>query len=246
MANSIHDGHRARMKQRFLQNGLSVFESHQVLEMLLFYVLPRRDTNPIAHSLLKEFGSLSDVLDADYTELCKIEGISKQAALFLTFCGDLVGRYMESKVEDETVFKETDDLRKYLEARFVIDTREKLCIACMNNRGKLLNCSTISEGSVNTTDLNLRAIIQTVLKYPTTTTVVLAHNHPAGYAVPSQADLDSTLQVKLALKGIGVRLIDHFIFAPNEYISLGTSPKYASHFASVMKDDGTIDFSAQT
>lgn len=243
MANSIHDGHRDRMKQRFLRNGLDIFEPHQVLEMLLFYVLPRRDTNPIAHALLKEFGTLSNVLDADYASLCRVEGISKQAALFLTFCGSLVGRYMEAKVSNETVFRNLDDMRKYLQARFVNATKEKLYVLCMNSRGKLLSCSMISEGSVNTTDLNLREIIQTVLKFPTTTTVVLAHNHPSGYATPSQADLDSTLQAKLALNGVGVRLIDHIIFSQDGYISLGSSPKYASHFASVMKDDGTVDWS---
>ncbi len=235
MANSIHDGHRARMKQRFLQNGLDVFEPHQVLEMLLFYVIPRRDTNPIAHALLEKFGSLSDVLDADYEHLRQVQGISKQAALFLSFCGDLVGQYMESKVSDECIFHNSKELSKFLQAKFFNETTEKLRLICLNNRGKLLNCSVISEGTVNTTNVNLRLIIQTVVNYPTTA-VVLAHNHPGGVAIPSAEDLESTLQVKLALNSLGIRLVDHMIFSQDDYISLRETPKYASSFATAVND----------
>ncbi len=241
MADTIHNGHRARMKNRFLQHGLDVFEQHQVLEMVLFYVIPRRDTNPLAHKLLEKFGNLSDVLDANYEHLCQVEGVSKQTALFLSFCGDLVGRYLESKVEDEYIFRNYEELGKFLQAKFFNETTEKLRLVCLNNRGKLLNCSVISEGTVNATSVNLRLLIQTAVSYPTTA-VVLAHNHPGGTALPSSDDYASTIQIRDALSSLDIRLVDHMVFAQDDYISMRKTPFFATAFVTKMSDDNVPDW----
>jgi DNA repair protein RadC len=229
------------MKDQFLKNGLDVFEAHQVLEMLLFYSVPRKDTNPLAHRLLDRFGGLSEVLDADYEQLTSVEGVSEHTAILLHFCRQLVRRYHREKVQENTVFNNLTEMGRYLQAQYVGETVEKLRIMCLNNRGKLLNCSIISEGTVTATSVDVRLIVQTVLRYPTTA-VIMAHNHPAGFALPSNEDYQSTILVRQALDMLGIQLVDHMIFALDDYVSMRQTPRFAGAFSPYARDNSAPDW----
>ena len=118
MGDNVHDGHRQRFKEQFLQSGLDGFNSHQLLEMLLYYSIPRKDTNPLAHRLMDTFGSLSGVLEAEYEELCRVEGVTPHTAMLLCFCGKLFWRYYQDKYEDGVILTGTQDFGNYLLPRF--------------------------------------------------------------------------------------------------------------------------------
>lgn len=241
MENGIHDGHRVRMKEQFLKNGIDSFEPHQVLEMLLFYSIARKDTNPLAHRLLDHFGSLTGVLNADYRQLLQVKGVSEHTASLLVFCRQLVGRYYRDLVDDSTIFNNVQEIGRYLQAQFLGEKEEKLRIMCLNNRGKLLHCSVISEGTVTATGVNLRLMVETVLRYPTTA-VVVAHNHPGGFAIPSPQDCDSTVQIRRALEMVDVQLVDHLIFAEDDYVSMRQTARYAGSFSPYARDNSAPDW----
>lgn len=241
MPDSVHEGHRARMKEQFVRNNIEFFDAHQVLEMLLFFSIPRRDTNPLAHRLIERFGGLTDVLEADYQQLCRVEGVSEQTAVLLTLCGQLIRRYQLEKVKDIQVFHTMDEIGNFLMTQFFGETQEKLRILCLNNRGELLNCSVVSVGTSTSTAVNTRAIVETVLRYATTA-VVMAHNHPAGFAIPSADDFDSTVLVRKALDTVNVKLADHLVIGNGDYVSMRQSPQFVSAFSSYTRDESLPDW----
>ena len=226
MGENVHDGHRQRFKEQFLKSGLDGFNSHQMLEMLLYYSIPRRDTNPLAHRLLDTFGSLSGVLEADYDELCRVEGVTPHSAMLLTFCGKLFWKYYQDKYADGVILTNSQDFGKYLLPRFFGMKNEAVILLCLDNRGKVLHCSTVVEGSVNATEISIRVILAEALRY-NATAVVISHNHPNGHALPSKEDLDTTRLIAKALAMVEIRLVDHLIVAEDDYVSMRDTPSFA-------------------
>ncbi len=233
MSQGIHDGHRDRLKQRFINHGLDSFESHQVLELLLFYAIPRKDTNPLAHELLNTFGSLPAVLDASVKDLCRVNGISEHSATLLRLCGELLKRYEEERLTKTTTFLTLDEVARYLYPKFLNQTREIAMLVCLNNRSELLGATMISAGTMVGTEANTREIIEQAVTHQATR-VVLAHNHPAGFATPSGTDLETTRRIINALKLVEVELLDHIIFAKDDYTSMRQSPQYAPIFSGMI------------
>ncbi len=241
MGDHVHDGHRLRMKEQFLKSGMDSLSPHQVLEILLYYSVPRVDTNPLAHRLIDHFGGLSEVLDADFDQLRQVKGVSENTATHLTFVSQLLRRYQCEKTQDRRSFHSLDEVGEYLQAQYTNEKVEKLRILCFNNRGNLLHTELISEGGLVSTGVNIRRIMETVLRYPTTS-VVMAHNHPAGFALPSPQDYDCTVQVRRALETLQVQLSDHIIFAENEFISMRQTAKYAGAFSKYARDDSALEW----
>ncbi len=234
MSDGIHSGHRERLKARFAKDGLSSFEAHQVLELLLFYALPRKDTNPLAHELIRTFGSLPAVLEASPEDLCRVKGVSMHTASLISLCGQLGARHQQEKRRNITKFEDLEDIGEYLLPLFINQKREKAVLICLNNRWELLNCSVLSTGTITETDARARDIVELALRYQATN-VVLAHNHPAGFAAPSSADLNTTRFLAKSLELVEIRLLDHVIFSPHEYMSLRRSPQYAPLFPGSIK-----------
>lgn len=225
----LHKDHRAKMRQRFLEEGLSGFQKHNVLEMLLFYAIPRVDTNEIAHRLLNAYhGNLSEVLGADVKSLTKIEGIGESAAIFLSMMPQVFRIYREELMNRKGINGQ-HDIEQYIANRFTGEPVEKVMIACLGNKWNLLGDEFVSSGSVNFSSVDRRAIIEMCLRY-NATAAVIAHNHPRGTALPSREDLTTTIEVKRALDIIGVRLVDHIIVAGEDYVSLASSKKYSALF----------------
>ncbi len=233
MKDSVHEGHRERLKARFIKHGLSSFEPHQVLELLLFYAIPRKDTNPIAHELLDTFGSLTAVLEAPVRDLCKVNGISEHSATLIRLGGELLKRYEEELQANVKSFSNIEEIAAYLKPHFRGETKEKALMLCLNNRNELLNCCVLSIGGIVNTDASLREIVEQCVKYQTTR-IVLAHNHPAGNTAPSPDDITTTRKVIESLRILEVSVIDHLIFARDGYLSMRQTPHFAPLFSGML------------
>ncbi len=219
---SIHKGHRERLKKRFQESGLDSFTDIQVLELLLFYAIPRRDTNPIAHRLLERFGSLSQVLEASVEDLKRVEGVGHEAAVFLHLIPASGRYYMVDKTMHSKVLTTIEQCGQYMLPFFFGRGVETIFLLCLDAKCKVLCCKEIGEGSVNSAGISVRKIVETALA-ANATSVVLAHNHPSGIALPSPEDLHTTKRVAMALKAVDIQLVDHIIVADDDYISLAAS-----------------------
>ncbi len=217
-----HDGHRKRLRARFIKSGLDGFEPHNVLELLLFYSVPRKDTNPLAHDLIDHFGSLSAVFDATPDQLMKVEGITENSAALISMIPQLARRYLEDKADIMNVVSSMDELGGYLMTKFVGRTVETIMLVGLDNKNKVISCSIVAEGENDQASVSKRKIMEEAMRIGATK-VVLAHNHPRGFAVPSGEDISMTESVYDLLKSVGIELLDHMIFAEDDYISLVAS-----------------------
>lgn len=223
---SLHDGHRNRLRERFLRDGLDGFDEHQALEMLLFYCMPRKDTNALAHELIRRFGSLASVLEASILELQEVPGIGEQAATFLKFSAAFSRYYMVSRSNAPgKSLTSTEAWNECLQPRFLGKTNEIVYLLCLDAKGKQLCCKMINEGSVNTAGIQVRKLVEVALN-SNASFAILAHNHPSGVALPSGDDVATTKTVATALRAVDVILLDHMIFAENDSISLAQSGYY--------------------
>lgn len=220
MANpSVHKGHRERLKARFLETGLDSFTDVQALELLLFYAIPQKDTNPIAHALLDRFGSLSQVLDAPLEALKKVPGISDHSASLLRLVTELARFYQVDSAQRTEVLTSLDACGRYLVPRFFGRKVETVFLLCLDAKCKVLCCREIGEGSVNAASISVRKVVEAALS-ANATSVVLAHNHPSGVALPSTDDVQTTRRIAAALSAVEVKLIDHIVVAEGDFISM--------------------------
>ncbi len=218
----IHDGHRQRVKERFRREGLDNFSDVQVLELLLFYAVPRQDTNPIAHALLEHFGSLAQVLEAPVEELEKVPGIKENAATLLSLTTAIGRYYLVNRTTQAEVLPTIEKCGEYLTPFFFGRRNETVFLLCMDAKCKVLSCRLVGEGSVNSANVPIRRIVEIALG-ANATTVVLAHNHPSGLALPSREDVDTTRRVAAALNTVDIHLADHIIVADEDFVSMTQS-----------------------
>lgn len=218
----IHDGHREKKRQQFLQHGLDSFADHEVLELLLFYAIPRKDTNPIAHALMDRFGSLDAVLSAPVEELCRVKGVGESAAALLKLTPQVYRRSRIAAAERERVLNSSQRAGDYLLELFTGQTTEVLYELCLDRKGKLLACRRVGEGGVSSINVDLRKIVENAL-LTGASGVILSHNHPSGIALPSADDCAATVRVKEALKTVGLVLVDHIVVADGDYVSMADS-----------------------
>ena len=196
-----------------------------MLELLLFYAIPQRDTNPIAHSLLDYFGSLSHVLEADVESLKKVPGISDHSATLLALVTELCRYYQVDCAQRMEVLTTLDACGAYLVPRFFGRRNETVFILCLDAKCKVLGCVEVGEGSVNSAGVPVRRIVETALAY-NATTVILAHNHPSGLALPSGEDVQTTHRVAAALNAVEISLADHIVVADDDFVSIVQSGYY--------------------
>ena len=217
----LHDGHRERKRVQFRQHGLDGFADHEVLELLLYYAIPRRDTNETAHRLLQKFGTLQNVFNAPAEELSRVEGMGEGAALFLTLLPAVYRRTLRSTGQ-EKVLNSVEKCGRYFLSLLAQERQETLYQLCLDAKGKLLTCKKLSQGSADCTALSVRQVVENAL-LSGASAVVLAHNHPSGVALPSENDRAVTLWVRDALKTMDIRLLDHIIVADGDYVSMNQS-----------------------
>lgn len=222
---SMHTGHRQRLKEQFLKNGLDGFTEFQVLELLLFYCIPRIDTNPIAHRLIQKFGSLDQVLEASATELMEVEGVGENAATFLTLLTETSRYYLVRRNEKVKVLTTVAECGHYMLPFFHGRRNETVFLLCLDAKCKVIACRNLGEGSVNSASVPIRRIVETALMCKAVS-VVLAHNHPSGLALPSHEDVMSTQRTAAALAAVEITLVDHIIVADDDFVTLAQSGRY--------------------
>ena len=221
----MHEGHRERLRNRFKREGLSNFEEHNILELLLFYCIPRKDTNEIAHNLIKEFGSIAAIFDAPIERIQRVPGIGENAALFLKLIPSVCMRYLESRgKQDENldIPKTPGDFIKLVLPKFLGRYTEGLLLVCFDNMGRVVYNNFLFEGSVNMTTIDPRMIMDKVVLY-NAVAVLIAHNHPNGTPLASYEDIDCTRFLRGALDKFNIELRDHIIVANNDAISFAES-----------------------
>jgi DNA repair protein RadC len=219
MVSVDHKGHRDRLKTRFLNEGLDSFSSHQVLELLLFYAIPYKDTNGYAHQLLDEYGSLSGVFSAGYDELASMKGIGPHAATLLKLAPELARVYSKDRWREKTQIRNVKDAGTYAMSLFVGMEKEAVFMICLNAQNRVITNVLIDEGTVNEATVYPRKVIEHALRH-NSVTVILAHNHPSGSYEPSAADVDMTKKITAALKVIPITVMDHIIVAGGKYLSM--------------------------
>lgn len=217
----LHDGHRKRLIDRAIREGLDDFSHHNVIELLLFYGIPRKDTNEIAHVLLDTFGSISGIFDAPIAELAKITGMGEYSASLLKLMPQIFRVYMTDKNRD-ICLDSTKKAGEYLLSRYIGRTEEAVYMVCIDSKCRVLGTTLIHHGSVNAAEVNIRTIVSTALKF-NAVGVIISHNHPGGVALPSKEDLITTQRIKSVLEPVNVALIDHIIVADNDFVSLADS-----------------------
>ena len=218
----IHDGHREKMRQRFMTGGLDAFADHKILELLLYYAIPRRDTNPIAHALMERYGSLPAVLAAPMEDLKRTEGIGESAAVLLHLVPQVCRRARLAQVGEDQVLNSSERAGAYLLECFDGESREVIYQLCLDRKGKLRACKRLGEGSVASADLDVRRLVENAI-LTGASAVILAHNHPSGVALPSDGDYTATMRVRAALNAIGIELADHIIVADGDFVSMADS-----------------------
>ena len=200
-------------------SGMDSLSDVQVLEVALYYAIARRDTNEIAHALLRRFGSLSGVLEAPRAELLKIDGVGESAADLLLLFIQMERRHLMDRAGRQTILDTTYKCAQYLMPRFIGEQEEVVYLLCLDAKCKALDCSLIHRGAVNMTAISVRKIVKAALDH-NATSVVVAHNHPSGLALPSREDRATTLALKAALDAVDVVLVDHVIVADEDFVSL--------------------------
>ncbi len=214
----MHEGHRERMKKRFLSEGIDGFNQHQVLEMLLFFTIPRRDTNPLAHELIDRYGSLSGVLEANPEDLKKVPGVGSNTAVLLSFIPSLCRRYMNDKWKEKPLLNSSAKAGDYAATLFYGRLYEAFYVICLNARNEVLYADLVHEGTIDSAPVYPRLIVETALKHQANG-IILAHNHPGGSLQPSSADLDATRKIKSACDAISIHVTDHIIVAGARHFS---------------------------
>lgn len=224
---TIHDGHRERLKKRFFEHGLESFEDHGVLELLLFYALPRADVNPIAHGLMGKFGSLAAVFDAPAEELVKVPGIGMSTAEYIKLIPQVSRRYLISRTSFNDILDSTKKAGEYILPRFYAERDEIVYMICLDAKCKVLNCRLLFRGSVNSANVSIRKIVENALVF-NSTSVIIAHNHTSGIAIPSEEDRLTTRRIEQALKAVDITLADHIIVADDDFVSMADN-NFFSH-----------------
>ena len=230
MEKNLHEGHRDRVKKKFLKDGFTEgTPKHEILEMILFYSVPRKDTNELAHKLLEKFGSLSGVLNAPLTELEKFPGITQNTAVLFKMIMETARIYNSEAVSKATIFSSIEEIGTYLLGRFAGITEEQIAVVSLKSNGQFISYDVIGKGDISSVGVSTRKIIEILLQTKATT-VIIAHNHPGGVALPSGPDLETTKNINAALKHIGVHLIDHIIIADDDFVSLAQSKQFKDLF----------------
>ena len=222
---NLHAGHRQRVKERFLQDGLEHFSPHEVLELLLFYAVPQKDTNLMAHRLLERFSTLSGVFTATREELCSVEGVGEHAATLLHLILPVAACVMtEVQKNDKDGAFTIERAGEYLIKRYLSESSEVVYLLLFDNAGRLLSCVRVYEGSVNSVSITPRMLIEIALAHHASS-VILAHNHPGGLPIPSADDIDTTSLLENAFNAVGIPFAEHIVVAGGSYTPILTRMK---------------------
>lgn len=211
MAEGIHAGHRARIRERFLREGLSGFSEHEALELLLTYAIPQRDVNPLAHRLIDRFGSFHGVLEAGESELMRVDGVGRHAASLICLMPQLMSYYQRNAMGERPQITNLMEAKQYCGALFIGAHEELFYIVSLEKSGRVIKTELMHKGTVDEIAVYPRIVAETAFRHHAHS-ILMAHNHPGGFGKPLQADYDTTKAIVDALKVLGIGVVDHLIF----------------------------------
>ena len=214
-----YKGHRERIRQKYLQGGYSAFLEYEILELLLTYAIPIKDTKPIAKELIEKFGNLDGVVMASIDELMSVKGIKQNSAIFLKLLGDTSKYlYRGDMKRDGIQLRDKESLLKYLRSDIGFSSREEFKIIFLNNFNILVGSETLFVGTIDKSAVYPREILEKVIQYKAKG-VIFAHNHPSGNLRPSKQDIQITEHMQEVLEMIDVKLLEHIIITKDGYFS---------------------------
>ncbi len=215
----VHGGHRKRMKERYIATGFDGMAGHEILELLLYYAIPQRDTNPLAHKLIDEFGSFSGVLDASVEDLMQVEGVGQHAATLLSMMPKLQRAYQADLLRTRTILNTSELAKEYCRVLLSGLKNEAFYVISLDNKNKVLNTKKICEGTIDEVSFYPRVVLETIFR-SNGKKAILCHNHPSGIMKPSDLDIQATLEIKKALESVDIVLVDHIIVGRDSAISM--------------------------
>ena len=215
--------HRKRVRYKYEVNGFSGMYDYEILELMLFYAISRIDTKPIAKELLKKFGKLENVFNADIQELTDVKGIGLNSAIYINAVGKLMGELKERKLsKNKRLTKAT--LKEYLIVYFMNEKTEKLYAVFLDKGNRIRNYKELCEGGIDSIQFDISNIVREAVLQKCSG-VILAHNHPGGHIEPSDSDCAVTMSIAQALNKVGITLKDHIIIADGNCYSMADNDK---------------------
>lgn len=220
MLKSLGEGHRERLRKRYIKSGLEGFNDYEVLELLLTYSIARKDVKPIAKELIEKFGTIDEIAKSDVKSLLEVDGIGEGSAVFLRLIGDIALTLYREKIEDKDILtiKSKNSLLSYLRGEIGYSPREEFKILFLDSSNKLIASETLFYGTIDKSAIYPREIVERVIKNRAKS-VIFAHNHPSGSISPSKKDIELTQYMYDSLKLLEIRLLDHIIITKNSYFS---------------------------
>ncbi len=222
---NIHKGHRDKIKKRFYESGLKGMPDHNVLEFLLFFGIPQKDTNPIAHELINKFGSFSGVLEAKMSDLLSVKGMTENAACLISMILPVYKRYVNDIHKKKRKFETTKEIVEFLRPLYLDTQNERIYVLCFDAHDRLIACRAASDGTRSSASFDCSMLASIVLEVKAKK-VILSHNHPNGTLTPSEDDVSITETMRNFLSYLGVQLKDHIIITDKSYFSMVNSPSY--------------------
>lgn len=217
------EGHRKRLQERYLSCGYRSLLDYEIVEFLLFPIIPRRDTKGLAKELLQKFSSVNGIFEASLEELRSIKGLGDVSSTYIKFLGDMYSYYYEEKVLNKLSgskisIKTQNELLNYLRKSIGISQNEEFKVLFLNSNNEVLGIETLFEGTIDKSAVYPRKILEKVLSY-NARSIVFAHNHPSGNTTPSQKDIELTNTLKDFFRLVDVSILDHIIISRDSYFS---------------------------
>ncbi len=207
-----HQGHRKKVKDRYLLTGIDGMAEHNILEMLLFFGIPRKDTNEIAHALIEKFGSFSLVLQASFADLKSVKGMTSDAACLITMLLPIYRKYLEDLGSNAVELNSSEEIAEYIKPKFLGIEKELIYAVCFDSSNKLICSRKVGEGGFFGVDFEMKKLASIILE-TNASSVVLVHNHLTSIAMPSVEDINATKSIYKFLQTLKVTLSDHIILA---------------------------------
>ena len=218
MGEKDHIGHRKRLRGRFLKSGAESLSDYEIIELLLTFAIPRKDTKPIAKELLRTFKSLEGVFEAPTEDLMKVPGIGENAAFLIKFFLEAPSFYLKDKIRKKEYLHSAKDVLKYLQHSMKSLKNEVFKVIFLNAKNEIIHTETLHEGTLNQSIVYPRKIIEKALKY-NASSLIFVHNHPSGHAKPSKQDREITRNLVFAARMMDMDVYDHIIIGHNDYYS---------------------------
>lgn len=230
------NGHRQRIKSKYLQNPGSLVYDYEVLELLLTYSIPRKDVKSVAKELLSRFGNIENVFNASVNQLIMTQGVGENTAILISLIKDLEGRCRRCRNEEKAYLGDYRAACEYFKQLLENETVEKFLLVSLDNSKRVISCKKVAQGGVSSVTVPPRAVLESVMA-DNASSIIIAHNHPGGSSNPSADDINYTLNLRTFFQKIGIELVDHIIVGENSVLSMRSSHHYSSYFSKDGSDE---------